>query len=328
MDKSEILGLWNVYLSETMTTHVTRYFINKTEDISLRKILIKAEELSKKGVEFSGRVFREAHHPLPEGFEPERDVTINAPRVYSDSLIILIKNKLIQDALVVSTMALASASRKDIRDFFAMQIREGTEMINLLQDLIQQRGLSRALHIPFSDQSEKARSSFLFLGGILEGHRPLSVAEIFNLHLNYEMTAVLAVFLKSFAQFTHEDRHVKEHFFRGYEIFNKQLQLFQNRLEESGMPQLPTWESELTDSKEAPFSERLMLFKTLLMLSATGGRYGVAVSTVSRKDIGTDFMRLMTEVLKYAEDTMNLFIKKGYFDQHPLAAIQEHSLMR
>jgi hypothetical protein len=85
---------------------------------------------------------------------------------------------------------------------------------------------------------------------------------------------------------------LEQHFLRGAEIMDKHLQIFQSRLSESDLPQLPTWESEITDSALSPFSERLLLFKSAIILSATSSRYGVALSTVMRK---------------------------GYFDQHPLA---------
>jgi hypothetical protein len=319
LSPSEILSLWNVYLTETMTIHVTKYFLAKAEDKQVIKILEFALEISQEGVRMSSECFRKANHPLPQGFTDE-DVGMDTPKVFSDNAVILIKNKLVQDALVVSSMALGSASRPDIRNFYEKQLRDGAELTNMCLEFIHQKGLHHPLHIPFPEHIEKVKSSLLFLGGILEGNRPLNTAEIFNLVINFQGTEVLSLFFKVFAQFKLSKEHkVEQHFIRGVEIMDKHLQIMQARLSESGLPKLPTWESELTDSTTSPFSERLMLFKSAILLSATAGRYGVALSTAMRKDIGTDFMRLMTETLKYAEDTMNLMIKKGYFDQHPLA---------
>jgi hypothetical protein len=161
-----------------------------------------------------------------------------------------------------------------------------------------------------------------YLGGLFFHHRPLNTAKIFHLVTNFQGTEVLSIFFKSFEQFNLvKEKGLQQHFNRGAEITEKQLEIFQFLLSKNDLPQLPTWESELTGSTISPFSERMILFKTAILLSATASRYGVAQSTVMRKDIGVDFMRLMNETLLYAEDSMNLMIKRGYFDQHPLAKV-------
>lgn len=106
-------------------------------------------------------------------------------------------------------------------------------------------------------------------------------------------------------------------------MYQKQLEIFQSLLSENGLPKLPTWENEITGTTVAPFSERLMLYKTTLLTSANASRYGVAMSTMMRKDLGVHFMRLLTEVLQYAEDGANLMIKNGFMDQLPLAKEEE-----
>ncbi|WP_134702047.1 DUF3231 family protein [Ammoniphilus sp. YIM 78166] len=321
LSPSEISNLWNVYLTETMTTHVTKYLIKMgdKDDDQFIKTLEFALDISQMGVEVAADFFKRANFPLPEGFS-EQDINWDAPKIYSDNAVILVKKKLVEDALVANTLSLGSSFRKEIRDFFEKQLVNGTKLLNMLLDLIYQRGLLHPLHISTPERIEKVKHSFLFLGGIMEGNRPLNTAEVFNLELNFHETEVLSLFFKSFAQFDlTKDKKLDQHFLRGAEIMDKHLQLFQNRLSESELPELPTWESELGDSTISPFSDRLMLFKSAVMLSATASRYGVALSTVMRKDIGTDFARLMTETLKYAEDNMNIMIEKGYFDEHPSA---------
>lgn len=316
---SEILSLWNVYLSETMTTHVTTLFLEQAEDPEIKDLLEIALKVSKEGVAAAESFLKNAGHPLPDGFS-EHDINWSAPKKYSDHFVLLIKNKLVQDAVVVSTMALGSSTRKDIRNFFEKQLQQGSRIINICLDLIYKKGLYHPLHIPFPEESEKISSSQSFLGSFFVGTRPVSTAEIFNLVANFQSTEVLSVFFKSFAQFElSKENGIKQHFERGAEIMDKHLEIFQTLLSKNNLPQLPTWESELTDSIIAPFSEKVILFKSSLMLSATASRYGVALSTVVRKDIGVDFMRLMVETLKYAEDTINLLIKKKYLTQHPLA---------
>jgi hypothetical protein len=98
---------------------------------------------------------------------------------------------------------------------------------------------------------------------------------------------------------------------------SKQLETIQGKLEKDELPQLSTYESEI-DTEEAPFSERLMLFKTSLIAGATGGRYGVSASATLRKDIGLSFLKMMGETILFAEDTGNLLIKYKMLDEPPL----------
>ena len=62
-----------------------------------------------------------------------------------------------------------------------------------------------------------------------------------------------------------------------------------------------------------------MLYKISLLTASSVGRYGTALSTAMRRDIGVDYLRLMTELLKYGEDTIKLMIDYQYLEQMPMA---------
>jgi hypothetical protein len=102
-------------------------------------------------------------------------------------------------------------------------------------------------------------------------------------------------------------------------MLQKHLKIFQDILSENNLPQLPTWESEITDSTVAPFSDRLMLFKMMLLTEIISVNYGTALSSMMRRDLGLHFMRLRAELLKYGEDTLNLMIENEYLDELPMA---------
>jgi hypothetical protein len=318
----EILTHWNNYLIESMALQVTKYFLLKAEDKDVIKLLQFALQVAERGTEGSKKFLENANHPIPEGFR-EEDVNMHAPRVYSDNLVVLIKNRLAQDANVVLSMSLGASSRSDIWNFFEKQLTDTSRITSMCLELIQKKGLYHPVHIRMPENNEKVKSQS-YLGGLFFKHRSLNTAEIYQLVTNFELTEVLSIFFKSFTQFNViKDGGLRQHFQRGAEMTDKQLQIFQSLSSENGLPKLPTWESELTENTISPFSERMILFKTAILLSATASRYGVAQSTVMRKDIGVDFMRLMTETLLYAEDSMNLMINKGYFNQHPLAKKEE-----
>nr|WP_263328541.1 DUF3231 family protein [Neobacillus sp. Marseille-Q6967] len=61
-----------------------------------------------------------------------------------------------------------------------------------------------------------------------------------------------------------------------------------------------------------------MLFKVSLIAGAAGGRFGVSASATLRKDLGISFLKMMGEILIFAEDTGNLLVKYKMLDQPPM----------
>jgi len=80
-----------------------------------------------------------------------------------------------------------------------------------------------------------------------------------------------------------------------------------------------SWVSEITDSTLPPYSDKLMLFHTVIMVSAGVGYLGAALSVSQRRDIAPEYTYLMADIGRYAEDGAQLLIKKGWLEQPPLA---------
>jgi hypothetical protein len=173
------------------------------------------------------------------------------------------------------------------------------------------------VYIPTPNHMEKV-SKQSFLAGWFADRRPINSAEITQIVFNFRSTEFNKTFLKSFAQVT-PSKQLKKHFQRGVEMFQKQLDIFQSILTENDLPKIPTWDSEITDTTISPFSDRLMLYKMTLLASEVAGRYGTSLATIQRRDLGAHYMRLITEVLQYGEDCMNLIIEHQFIDQLPMA---------
>lgn len=229
-----------------------------------------------------------------------------------------IKYHLAQVANVAYSLSLSTSTRKDIREFYQECLKNSAELYNRLADLMIKKGLHHPeVHIPTPNHVEKV-SKQTFLAGWFADRRPINAIEINQLVYNFKSTEFHKTFTKAFAQIT-PSNELKKHFQRGTEIFQKHLEIFQSILTENDLPKLPTWESELTDTTVSPFSDRLMLYKMTLLTPAAAGRYGTALSSLQRKDLGAHFMRLMAETLQYGEDSVNLMIEHRFMDQLPMA---------
>ena len=74
---SEIAGLWNAYMSESLTVRVLSYFLNRIEDPETQDLLQKTFELSNQHITEITGLFNQAGLPIPDGFT-DNDVNINA----------------------------------------------------------------------------------------------------------------------------------------------------------------------------------------------------------------------------------------------------------
>ena len=314
---AEMTNLWNSYLINTMTQWVTRYFIANCQDEDLRSILEYAEEMATTEVQKSRTFLEEANHPLPQKFDAE-DVDVNAPALFTDKFVLILKGVLCQESLGVYSLSLSTSTRTDIRQFYEDCLKNASQLFNRLADLMIKKGLHHPeIHIPTPELVEKV-SKQNFLAGWFTERRPLTSYEITQLVANIRINEVTKEFMRGFAQVTRSNEF-KNHFHRGAEIRQKHIEIFQSILFANELPQLPTWESEVTDTTVPPFSDRLMLFKMTLLTGATAGHYGVSLSSVLRKDIGAHYTRLMAEELLYGEDCVNLMIEHQFLDQLPMA---------
>lgn len=80
---SEIAGLWNSYMADSMAVCVLKFFVNRVEDEETRSILQETLDLSSQHIQGLENFFNLAGLPIPEGFT-DKDVNINAPRLFTD----------------------------------------------------------------------------------------------------------------------------------------------------------------------------------------------------------------------------------------------------
>ena len=325
MDKAkltpaEVTNLFNSYLTNTMTIWVTRHFIVTNQCPKLHSILEYAEEIAMTETEKSKAFLEEANHPLPQKFG-EDDVDVNGPSLFTDNFILLLKIVLSSDGLSVYALSLSTSTRSDIRQFYEDCLKNTSQLYNRLSDLAVEKGLHHPeFHIPIPDTIEKV-SHQSFLAGWFADRRPLTSNEVMQLVASIKSIEVGKEVMRGFGQVTKSKQFMK-HFERGVEMCQKQINVLQSILTEYELPTLPTWENEVTDSTLPPFSDKLMLYKVVLITGATAGRYGAFLSSVLRKDLGVLNSRLLAEQLLYEEDGINLMIEHEFLDQLPMAKEQ------
>ena len=203
--------------------------------------------------------------------------------------------------------------------FFSKCLTATIELHNEATQLLLEKGLSlRHPSIPYPQKLEFVQKQSFVLEGL--GRRgALTGTEVTQLHFNIQTNQLGTSIATAFSQVS-ESNKVRNYLLRGRDIAMKHIKVFSDYLENSSLPIPMSFDQEVADSTESPFSDKLMMFHFSLMIYAGVGNYGVSISESQRSDLVVDFSRLTAEILKFAEDGVNILIANKWLEQPPLAA--------
>ncbi|MGO4890480.1 DUF3231 family protein [Anaerobacillus sp. MEB173] len=321
LTSAEISSLWGSYVNNSLSICVLRYFMKIVEDTEIKSVVEFALKTAETSLEDAKKIFKEEGYPLPHGFTNE-DVNLNAKRLWSDEFFLRYLNHMAKAGFTAYGMGVGMSSRKDIREYFNKTLNLNLELNAKAKDVI----LSKGLYVrpPFISPPDKV--DFVKKQGFLTGwfgeRKPLLGVEIAHLYHNIETNAVGKALIMGFSQVAdHQDS--RDFFKRGKEVSSKHIEVFNSILKDEDIPAPMTWDTDVTDSQEAPFSDKLMMFH-INLLNATGiGNYGLAMSGSTRRDLITHFVRLSAEIGQYTEDGANLMIKHGWLEEPPQSVDRE-----
>nr|WP_277674416.1 DUF3231 family protein [Piscibacillus halophilus] len=266
--------------------------------------------------------FNQENYPIPNGFNLQEDVDPTAPRLFTDVYYITTVHQMGKIGVNYFSNALNSAAREDVFSFFHNSIEESIELVDRTKSVLLNKGLyQRSPYLPIPSHSEYIEDEG-FISGYFKEKRPLTGSEIMNFYANYERNALGAVTMMGYSQVT-KNREVAEFFLRGKEIANKHCEIFGSYLKKFDVPEPMTWHAEVTDSTAYVYSDRKMMFYTCALIGLSISYYGSAVASNPRRDIGLNYSRLLTELLKYADDGARIMIKNGWMEEPPRSIDRE-----
>lgn len=315
LTSAEISNLWGSYILDTMGVCVLKYFLEKAEDTQIKPVVQYALESSQKHVQTLTKLFQSEDFPIPQGFT-DQDVNINAPRLYSDVYILQYVKQMARLGMNKYSMALYLSARSDVREYYNECMASSTELDNKATNVLLNKGLY--IRAPYINYPEKVDfvTKQNFIAGWIGKQRPLAAMEITSLYLNIVTNALGKAIIMGFSQVA-QSEEIRSYFMRGKEISTKQIEICSEVLREEDLTAPAGWDTEVTDSTVAPFSDKLMMFHTAALTAQGITDFGFSISTSPRKDLATHYHRLMAEIELYAEDGANLMIKQGWMEQPP-----------
>ncbi|MBP2242931.1 hypothetical protein J2Z40_003513 [Cytobacillus eiseniae] len=318
LTSAELSYMWTTYLSDSMAICVFKYFLKHMEDEEIKSLVILAMQLSEEHIRFISETFSKEKIQIPQGFT-DQDVNLEAKRLFTDVFYLKYLKQTAKAGLTAYGRVLQSTYRQDILDFFNTCIKETSDLNTKATQLLLEKGLAmRPPTIPYPNKIEFVHKQSFILEG-LGRRKAFTGSEITNLHSNILTNYLGTALATAFSQVA-ESNKVQNYFLRGKEIALKHIKVFGSYLEMCSLPLPMSYNQDVTESKESPFSDKLMMFHFSLMIYAGIGNYGVSISESQRSDMNVDYSRLMAEVMKYSEDGANLMIANEWMEQPPLAA--------
>lgn len=314
---AEIGTLWFQYMSDSMVLQVLTFFSHQVEDREISPVVKYAREISQDHLTKITEILDGESIPVPTGFTSE-DIDLAAPRLFSDPFFLSYIRNMARIGLQRYGLALTSSARKDVRNFLHECIRTSAELDEKATRVQLSKGLYvRSPYIPTPEGKEIVRSSD-FMGSMFGKQRPLLAMEIDHIFVNVQSNMLGKALLMGFSQVAGAP-DIRDSLLRGKQIAHKHMEVLGAMLVKEDLPAPMNSVSDVTGSTASPFSDRLLLYHSMMLQAAGLGNYGISMSMSMRADIVAMYSRLMLEVGQYVEDVAQLFIEKKWMEKPPQA---------
>ncbi|MBD0383846.1 DUF3231 family protein [Paenibacillus sedimenti] len=313
----EMASLWTAYLNDTMAICVIKYMLEKVEDSQIKPVFEYASNLAEQHVQIIAGIFEEENFPIPFGFT-DNDVNLSAPRLFSDTFWLMYLNEMTIHGLTGYNVGLTTATRSDIREYYTKCNTSSMELYHRTTDLLLSKGVfSRPPYISTPSNADYVKKQS-FISGWFGDHRPLNSIEISNIFFNLKKDIVNRALQMGFSQVA-KSQEVRNYMVRGVDLTFKHIEVFSSILHENDLPSPNRWESEVTNSNIAPFSDKLMMYHVMVLVGTAVGFYGAGMAVCMRTDIVLQYQRIILETQRYAEDGINIMIDNSWMEQPPQA---------
>lgn len=319
---SEIAGLWNNYMNDSLSICMFKHFLNNIDDEETKTLLQDALKLSEQHVSEIESIFNKENLPVPDAFG-EDDVNMNAPRLFTDSFYLFYLSHMSGFGMDGYSLITRYTSRPDIRDFFINCLTQSSDVFRKASDL----RLSKGIYIksPMVQVSKKITyiEKQSFLKGLVEERRTLIAREVTNVFSGILISIFWRAILTGFGQVALSAR-VKEFMFKGRDIASAHFEEFSNLLNKEHIPVSSASESYITDTTTPPFTDKLMMYQIITLCNFAMGVNGAATSSSMRSDLVAIHVRFGAEIIKYASEGADIMIDYGWMEQPPQVVRHEN----
>ncbi|MDQ6596464.1 DUF3231 family protein [Bacillus salipaludis] len=317
LTSSEIGTLWGEYVNGTMTEIVNRYMISILEDESIKKVFeiaIGTWEKQKKQLVF---FIEKEGFPVPIGFT-ESDLNKSVERLFSDTFCLNYLHIMTIHGLLGHTTALSVSVRKDLREFYNSCDNDAKSMYDLTIELLLEKGKFQRDPYFYPNESPEFIATKDFSDGFFGKGRLLSASELISISLNIKKSIMAKTLSIGFSQVA-ESKEVRKFFEELEKTADENIQALSKIMHKDNLPVPMSWESEVTTSKDSPFSDKLMLYHMGFLAQTAQVYHGTGLAAAMRTDLGVVYEKAILKTLAITKNWFDIMVKNKWLEQPPLA---------
>ncbi|MDR7077070.1 hypothetical protein J2Y03_002093 [Neobacillus niacini] len=317
LSSSELGTLWMTYQEKTMIQRMLEYFIEQADDNQAKEIMQNTHMKIINYIEDIKTIFKNEGAVIPVGFT-EQDVNTGVPKLYDNMFDIMFLRLLQAISMGLHTLHLNMSYRKDIVLLYK-ELTEFTqsgydECVDYLQEndvLLRPPAVTMPKSVEFVEGTNYMSGFNLF-----SEKRALNTVEVSHLYHAIESNIIGMQLITGFAQVANEPE-VKKYFIKGKELAKKIVTDNTQLFLQSDIQPPSTWGANATDSKVAPFSDKLMMYCTSMFCSFGLGSSALGTAFSLRSDLPLKMVNEAKDILTYGREGGKLMAKNGWLEEPP-----------
>ncbi|MFC7062641.1 DUF3231 family protein [Halobacillus seohaensis] len=318
LTSAEIGTLWGAFVNGTAIDSVNKYMVTIIENEKIKAIMEEAIHIFAKQKEQIVTFIKKDGFPVPNGFT-DSDLNKGTKRLFSDIFCLHYLHIMSVHGLIGHNTALGSSVRKDLRKFYDSCDNDAKYIYHKTTDLLLELGhFQRDPYFYPEEENQQYVSGQNFLDGFFSDNRHLAATEIISLSLNLKKSILAKTLSIGFSQVA-QSTETRKFLVKSGDIADKHIQSLSNILQKDNLPVPMSWESEITNSQEAPFSDKLMLFHMGFLYQTAQIFQGAGLATAMRTDLTLAYEKIILKNLTTTKQWFDLMVQNKWLEQPPLA---------
>ncbi|WP_186576049.1 DUF3231 family protein [Aquibacillus kalidii] len=317
LTSSEIGTLWGQYVNGTAVDTVNKYMLSIIEDEKIKSVFEDAIETFAKQKQQLTTFLEKDGFPIPIGFS-ESDLNKGTKRLFSDIFCLHYLHIMTLHGVLGHTTSLTTSVRKDLRYFYDSCDNDGKRMYHQTTELLLEKGHFQRDPYFYPNTNPEFIEGNKFLDGFFGEKRPLAATEIVALSQNMKKKILGKALSIGFSQVT-KSEEIRKFLKTAQKVSDEQIQSFGKILHGDNLPIPMSWETEVTDSQDAPFSDKLMLYHVGFLLQAAQSYHGAGLSSAMRIDLVTTYEKIILKNLTVTKDWFDIMTNNKWLEQPPLS---------
>ncbi|MGV8981736.1 DUF3231 family protein [Clostridium sp.] len=314
---TELGTLWMSYQTISASAIICDLFKDKVIDKEAKNIITSYVSDRKKSIDTIANIFNKANTVIPVGLG-EQDIIREAPPLFDDIFCIMYLRQISKLHLGHSAVFSAMSYLKEVNEVLKQKYEISNKYYMMTTDYLLGKGvLARPPYVTMPKQVEFIEDKNYMSGfNPFSEKRSLNTIEVGYINEAIEYNIFNMQLLTGFAQVAKESE-IKKYFIEGKELSKNIITELSGVLLQSDIQPPSAWAGKATDSTQAPFSDKLMMYTNSLTAITALGFTGLGTSFSMRKDLPVKLGLISKDTFEYSKKGAKIMIKHKWMEEPP-----------